>query len=321
MTQCKTIRDRVQDEGMRLLEALPNRRVYERSDEEGYARMISHPVFDGVDVIYKDVIMDSITHTAMPLEGYFEIHFCADGRIGCTFEANSALVMNRGDVAIGWKQHKSYRHTTFFPTGRFRGISLGVYIPKAQAAIDRFIGVGILDLTALCKSYCGDYGYGRINDTAAVRAAFESLYHVPKSLGTIYIQLKCIEIFVLLASLGNQSDCEAAYYNPNQVEIVRRIHDRIATDVTQYRSIDELAMEYRLSPTALKRCFKSLYGMTIYQYVKSCRMRAAAKDLCESGDTVLSIANRWGYENSSKFSVAFKQVMGVNPSEYRVRYK
>ena len=38
-------------------------------------------------------------------------------------------------------------------------------------------------------------------------------------------------------------------------------------------------------------------------------------------DEILEIANRWGYENGSKFSSAFKQIMGCNPREYRVKNK
>ena len=50
-------------------------------------------------------------------------------------------------------------------------------------------------------------------------------------------------------------------------------------------------------------------------------MNFAAKDLVKTDDTILAIANRWGYENGSKFSFAFKQIMGCNPREYRVKNK
>ena len=50
-------------------------------------------------------------------------------------------------------------------------------------------------------------------------------------------------------------------------------------------------------------------------------MNFAAKDLVNTNDAILEIANRWGYENGSKFSSAFKQIMGCNPREYRVKNK
>ena len=60
MQLIESIRDKMQDSGTRLLEVLHNRKVYERKDENGYARMISQPVFDGIDIIYNDVVMSGL---------------------------------------------------------------------------------------------------------------------------------------------------------------------------------------------------------------------------------------------------------------------
>lgn len=37
----------------------------------------------------------------------------------------------------------------------------------------------------------------------------------------------------------------------------------------------------------------------------------------ETGRTVMDVAAELGYENGSKFSSAFRDVMGVSPGEYR----
>lgn len=47
------------------------------------------------------------------------------------------------------------------------------------------------------------------------------------------------------------------------------------------------------------------------------RIKEAAKDLTNTDDSILSIANRYGYENASKFAEAFRVIMGHKPSEYR----
>ena len=46
-------------------------------------------------------------------------------------------------------------------------------------------------------------------------------------------------------------------------------------------------------------------------------MMSAAKILKDTNKNILEIAGDYGYENGSKFSAAFKKVMGVSPSEYR----
>lgn len=46
-------------------------------------------------------------------------------------------------------------------------------------------------------------------------------------------------------------------------------------------------------------------------------MRVAGRLLRETGRTVMDVAVELGYENGSKFSSAFRDVMGVSPGEYR----
>lgn len=283
--------------------------------------MISQTVFEGIDIVYNDVVMECISHNAKPISGLFEIHFCQDGRIECSFENGKCLYMNGGDISIGWKVCDSFRHSSYFPTGFYKGLSLAVYVPKAQAAVDAFVGQNSIDLEDICNRFCTDYGFGLVKDTGRLRELFMDLYNVPDILPEVYLRVKCVEIFVLLGTLSSVAGNERIYFERGQVETIKGIHDEILADLGNHHTIESLAERHRISMTALKRCFKGVYGITIYQYVKRCRMRFAAKDLVESNDTILSIANRWGYENGSKFSGAFKQIMGCNPREYRMKNK
>ena len=51
--------------------------------------------------------------------------------------------------------------------------------------------------------------------------------------------------------------------------------------------------------------------------MRSYRMQAAAVMLRQGNDSVAAIAGRVGYNNSSKFASAFKDIMGMSPLEYR----
>jgi len=67
----------------------------------------------------------------------------------------------------------------------------------------------------------------------------------------------------------------------------------------------------------MNACFKAVYGVSIYAYVRIYRMQAAAAMLLQSQDSITAIAGQVGYANSSKFASAFKSVMQVAPSVYR----
>ncbi len=52
--------------------------------------------------------------------------------------------------------------------------------------------------------------------------------------------------------------------------------------------------------STLKRCFKGVYGVTIHQFIKECRLNEAKRLLHETDESILQIANAVGYENGSK---------------------
>lgn len=79
----------------------------------------------------------------------------------------------------------------------------------------------------------------------------------------------------------------------------------------------ELARLVGLSPTALKSCFKGVYGMPPYTYLRTYRMERASEMLRQGELPVSDIAATVGYGSPSKFTAAFKALMGVTPSAYR----
>jgi AraC-type DNA-binding domain-containing proteins len=68
----------------------------------------------------------------------------------------------------------------------------------------------------------------------------------------------------------------------------------------------------------MKTCFKGVYGTSIFAYMRAYRMNRAAV-LLRTGrqESVAEVAGRVGYDSPSKFAVAFKEVMGKSPLEYR----
>lgn len=82
-------------------------------------------------------------------------------------------------------------------------------------------------------------------------------------------------------------------------------------------TINSLALHFNTSSSTLKKTFRDAYGDSIFFCIRRQKMMSAAKILKDTNKTILEIAGDYGYENGSKFSAAFKKVMGVSPSEYR----
>lgn len=104
---------------------------------------------------------------------------------------------------------------------------------------------------------------------------------------------------------------------PEQVEIVREIHEQLLRHMDQRITIEELSRQYHINPTTLKAAFKAAYGTSLAAHIKGHRMEQAAKLLQETELSVGEIAQAVGYDSPSRFSAAFKGVFGVLPREYR----
>lgn len=67
----------------------------------------------------------------------------------------------------------------------------------------------------------------------------------------------------------------------------------------------------------MKKCFKGVYGDSIYAYTKKYRLQVAERLLKESTLTIGEIAAQIGYLNPNKFTSAFSDEYGMSPKVYR----
>lgn len=102
------------------------------------------------------------------------------------------------------------------------------------------------------------------------------------------------------------------------MEKIRAIHEQITSNLQVRVTIEELSKQYDMPAASMKKCFREIYGDSIYSYQKRYRMNVAANLLMEDSKVeIQEIALKMGYENPGKFSSAFKSVMGVTPAKYR----
>lgn len=85
----------------------------------------------------------------------------------------------------------------------------------------------------------------------------------------------------------------------------------------EHYTIQFLADRAGISPTKLKIIFRRVYNTPLFAYIRAEKMRFAARRLASSNVRILDIAEACGYDNASKFSAAFRDVMGCSPKEYR----
>ena len=67
----------------------------------------------------------------------------------------------------------------------------------------------------------------------------------------------------------------------------------------------------------LNRLFRVEVGHTVWGYVMSRRINAAAEKLAQSEDTIENIAKQYGFKSRSNFARQFKSIYGKPPGAFR----
>ena len=262
--------------------------------------MSRHTIFDGIDLMFLDVKQETIQFYAKSHTKTFAINHCEEGRIECKFTSGEYLYMGPGDMSLGWHTRSAYQHE------------------NAQPVLDALVSDSRIDLTELANRFCEHSDFGMMmEETETVRHIFSSLYNVPDQIKEHYFKLKVIEIFLLLSVISTANNEKRSTYRKQQVDIVKAVSEYVSTQFMKRITIDSLSEQFDIPTSTLKRCFKGVFGTTIHQYLKECRINAAKRLLQDSDQSILEIANAVGYENGSKFTGAFKEATGVTPSAYR----
>lgn len=82
-------------------------------------------------------------------------------------------------------------------------------------------------------------------------------------------------------------------------------------------SLADIAVACSCSESTVSHIFKSHTGTSVGAYILNLRIEQSKKLLNTSSLSVTEIALVCGFDNSNYFSIAFKRICGVTPSEYR----
>ncbi len=97
---------------------------------------------------------------------------------------------------------------------------------------------------------------------------------------------------------------------------VRTAVDYILDNLAQPLTVDALAAQVCLSPSAFSRVFRETTGSSPYQYVKVARLDRACRLLAEHSPSVAEVSQSVGYGSVSHFIKEFRSRFGTTPGDY-----
>lgn len=291
---------------------------YSYSNDTGDAQATVYQVFHGVEVAYTSVHMADFDFGLFEKgerKNYLSIHYCKDGRIEQEIN-NEFFYLMPGDcsIAVQDKVQKLFQ----LPLKHYHGISIGIDLDIAQNPLVEFLtNCGCPPLDAL-NHICGEMSHAVLRSSESAKKFFEDLYEAESEQRLDYLRVKLPELFFRM----KYSNPNSRYYDRSlvprtQVELVKAVADYISLNINEKITVKQLTMKFGISDTYLQTAFRSVYGMPVISFIRAQKMQSAAQILIHTTKSIDEIAEDFGYENESKFSAAFKKIMGDTPSIYR----
>lgn len=295
-----------------------NRTQYTFSDDTGDAQALVYHVFPGVEVAYISVHMGDFDF------GFFEegqrknfvtVHYCREGRIEQEVHDEFFYLMP-GDCSVSRQNNQQKRFR--LPLKHYHGITIGIDLDRKDNPLLSYLESCGCSAGDGLRHICGGDSHVVLRSSEIVRKFFGELYEEDRDQRLDFLRAKLPELFYRMKYAKTGS----SYYDRNlvprtQVEIVKAVSDYITRNLNGKITVKQLTMEFGVSDTYLQNAFRSVYGMPVISFIRSQKMQSAAQILIHTTRTIDEIAQEFGYENESKFSAAFKKIMGDPPGVYR----
>jgi AraC-like DNA-binding protein len=102
-----------------------------------------------------------------------------------------------------------------------------------------------------------------------------------------------------------------------EIEKIHDIKDFINKNLHEFYTIENLSTLFEINDFKIKKGFKELFNMGVFEYSTKMRMKYAQNILKTTKLSIKEIAYKIGYGSPSSFSAAFKKECFVSPNVYR----
>lgn len=125
----------------------------------------------------------------------------------------------------------------------------------------------------------------------------------------------------LLIMLYRASPKNEDYFEEQSLNLVLKLQREFETNYSLDYSLAEIAKKYNLSISSLSHQFKKITGISVMNYLLSCRIASAKNFLVKTDLSIGEITELCGFSDNSNFSRTFKKLNGISPTEFRNNYK
>lgn len=230
------------------------------------------------------------------------------------------ISMNRGEVCI-------YRNNDDSSSMRYKGGTVFKF-KSLQMRTEIFEELLVKYFPDINTEQMKKYLYTKVSKTSITPDMYRILSEIDsadkyKEFKGIFLEGKMIELtaLVLYGVFHNDEEktLDIAKIDDDDIRVMEELRERIQLNPYEDFGQFKVAQEIGISKSKLTRLFRSLYGVSLHEYVQDQRLEYAANLLSIGGLSVTDVAIKSGYNNMSYFSKAFNKKYGMPPKRYSVK--
>ncbi|WP_053957263.1 helix-turn-helix domain-containing protein [Inediibacterium massiliense] len=302
---------------------IKDKTVYQILPEYGKGKIITYKIVPGMYLTWSDFILEDVIQkktNGKCLNSFIEIDYCLDGEYIWKIKDNHS-----GNITGGESLH--YGGNSIFAKIDFKGkkyqsINIFCYLNELKNSVEQIYGVSKDRIESYYEKLFQQEKYLIAKNQHKTMCILNEIYKLIKYDYVDLIKVKAIELFLMeIYGYNNYETQEKRYYTKVQMDKVKRIKNIIEDNYNKKLTIKDLSRMANINTTDLKRCFKDMFGHSIYAYKRKYRMKKAIQLLLETDYKIYEIVHIIGYNDAGQFAKMFKEIQGMTPTEYRENIK
>lgn len=244
-------------------------------------------------------------------KGKIELKFCISGNTYCRQNGSKCASCRKDDMSCENREETLDIFRFVFSSSLLKGV---VPSAKGQTLSEDLLAFRFADSFSRTLSIC-----------SRSRQVLDHLISCSLEGGLQHLFFQAQAQMLLLFSLDCMDDkqvdviaCKFLANEPDRDKILEA-RDILIRHIGEPITIKQLSRKVAMNECYLKKGFKEMFGMTIFEFYQNERMSHARHLLYDQGLTVTEVSIQLGYSSISHFSTAFKKHTGLKPCELLLR--
>ena len=130
-------------------------------------------------------------------------------------------------------------------------------------------------------------------------------------------EIQCIGLIIEAFSSLEQQARQQNKISLRGMNRVQQVRDWLESGEVDHLSMSELARLVNMSQSTLQRRFRENYDITVFEYLRHCRLKRAMLALQKEGISIDQAAAIAGYTSPANFATALRRTFDISPSQIR----